>query len=448
MQCKERFTVRNAHGLSHLQWLAIWFFLIIMLVAGQHRLTYSVHYEEIMQASSSDLVDLVEAGSIERRIAFLVLLVGGALMLAGARKFGPQSNVLGNNAALACFVGLGFCSLLWSNDPELTFRRSSEYLILCIGAAAAGRILGLRGVVWLGFLGSTGYLLIGLISEAVLGTLHPLSFDYRFCGTLHPNHQAWNCVLLLISGSALLRQIRRFWRPAYFMAMTLGVVFLFLTKSRTSLACGALALTFYWGGRLSGRQTLRLLYVSGILLVAVLFAATFVDSGVASQLDRTLLAGRDEETYQNLSGRIPLWSLCMEYVRVRPVAGYGFESFWTADHIRDISDQEGWTVPISHNGFIELMLGLGVIGLTLYLYQLASTWRMLRRSYKATRDPFVRFYLALFVFYVMCMFAEAIAFDVGLPTFCLLSMLWSRKQFVSGPAERIISAPQPVRAYQ
>jgi O-antigen ligase len=137
----------------------------------------------------------------------------------------------------------------------------------------------------------------------------------------------------------------------------------------------------------------------------------------------------------------------MEYVGVRPLAGYGFESFWTGDHIRDISAQEGWTVPISHNGFIELMLGVGVVGLTLYLYQLASTWRMLRRSYKATRDPFVRFYLALFVFYIACMFAEAIAFDVGLPTFCLLSMLWSRKQFAPVSAERMIPARRPMQAY-
>jgi exopolysaccharide production protein ExoQ len=446
MRRKGQFSIGTPQCLSPVQSLAIGFLLIVLLVAGQHELTYSLHYDEIMQMSSSQLADIVDAGSIVRRIAFVALLVGGALMLVIVRKGGSHWNGLRNNVPLVCFVGFAFLSALWSSDPGITFRRSSEYLILCIGAAAAGRFLGLRGVIRLGFLGSTGYLLIGLISEVVLGTFHPFTFDYRFCGTLHPNHQAWNCVLLLISGSALLPQVRRSWRIAYLMAMALGGVCLFLTKSRTSLVCGALALVFYWAGPAPGKQKLRLAFVSGTVLVGVLFVAMFVNSRVATQLDRTLLAGRDEDTYQNFSGRIPLWELCMEYVGVRPLLGYGFESFWTADHIQDVSAEEGWTVPISHNGFIELMLGLGVIGLSLYLYQLADTWRLLRRSYRATRDPFVRFCLALLVFYFTCTFLEAIAFDVGLPTFCLLSILWSRKQFAPWPPQGMVRTPRPIQA--
>ena len=426
------------------QCVAIGILFIVMLVTG-HDLTYSAHSDEIKYMSSSQLVDLVvTGGSITRRITFVVLLIGGVLVLAGAWNDGPRSSALRNNVVLACFVGFTFLSVSWSSDPGLTFRRACEYFIVYVGAAAAGRILGLRGIVWLGFLGSTGYLLIGLISEMVLGTFHPFSLDYRFCGTLHPNHQAWNCGLLLISGSALLPRIRRFWRPAYFMAMTLGVVCLFLTKSRTSLLCGVLALVYYWAGELRPKQLLA----TGTLLVGSLLAATFLPSKTVSQLDGMLLAGRDTDSYENFSGRLPLWNLAMEYVGERPLAGYGFNSFWTPDHIREVSAEVEWTVSHSHNDYIELMLGLGAIGLSLYLSQLCRTWWLLRRSYERTRNPFVRFYLALLVFYLACMFTEAIAFDVGLPTFCLLSMLWSRKQFAPVPAERMIPAPRPMQAYQ
>ena len=444
MRRHERFTVDNSRGLSMRQCVAIGILFIVMLVTG-HDLTYSAHSDEIKYMSSSQLVDLVvTGGSITRRITFVVLLIGGVLVLAGAWNDGPRSSALRNNVVLACFVGFTFLSVSWSSDPGLTFRRACEYFIVYVGAAAAGRILGLRGIVWLGFLGSTGYLLIGLISEMVLGTFHPFSLDYRFCGTLHPNHQAWNCGLLLISGSALLPRIRRFWRPAYFMAMTLGVVCLFLTKSRTSLLCGVLALVYYWAGELRPKQLLA----TGTLLVGSLLAATFLPSKTVSQLDGMLLAGRDTDSYENFSGRLPLWNLAMEYVGERPLAGYGFNSFWTPDHIEDVSAEVGSAVPHSHNDYIELMLGLGAIGLSLYLSQLCRTWWLLRRSYERTRNPFVRFYLALLVFYLACMFTEAIAFDVGLPTFCLLSMLWSRKQFAPVPAERMIPAPRPMQAYQ
>ena len=448
IQLNHRSTVSPSYCLSRSQWLTIGFLFVILFVAGQHDFSYSAHYDEIMQMSSGQLVDVVDAGSIMRRISFAGLLVCGIFILFRTWRDREYSNVLTSNLVLACFVGFGFLSVLWSSDPGLTIRRASEYLILCIGAAAIGRILGSRGTVWLGFLGSTGYLLIGLICELALGTFHPLSFDYRFCGTLHPNHQAWNCTLLLISGSTLLPQMRRFWRAGCLLAMTLGAVCLFLTKSRTSLVCATLALTFYWAGSLSNRQKLRVVFVCGTLLVTILFATSLVDSGVLSKFDRLLLAGRDEGTYQNFSGRIPLWELCMEYVGSRPVAGYGFESFWTEDHIRDISAQEGWTVPISHNGFIELMLSVGVIGLALYLFQLASTWWMLRNSYEAVHNPFVRFFITLFVFYFLCMFTEAIAFDVGLPTFCFLTMLWSRKQFAPVPTERVILVQRLLKAYQ
>jgi len=447
MQSLRTFKPSTSQNPSPCQWLTIGLLFVIILVAGQHNVAYSVHYDEIMHVSSRELAETVEAGSIARRIALLVLLVGAAFMLIRTRGRDTDQTIIRSNMSLSCFVVLAFLSVLWSDEPSLTFRRSTEYLILCIGAAATGRILGARGVVWLGFLGSTGYLVIGLVSEVVLGTFRPFSLDYRFCGTLHPNHQAWNCCLLLISGSVLLPQLCRFWRPACLLAMFLGAACLLLTKSRTSLVCGMLALAFYWARRMSGMQKLRLVYFSGTILVAVLFAATLLDARLTSRLDQTLLAGRDQDTYQNFSGRIPLWSLCMEYVGVRPLTGYGFESFWTMDHISDISAQEGWTVPISHNGFIELMLGVGVTGLTLYLYQLASTWRLLQRSYGATYDPYVRFYLALSLFYFACMFAEAIAFDIGLPTFCLLSMLWSREQFAAVPSESITQTARTIHAY-
>ena len=418
-----------------------------MMAAG-HDLTLSAHYDDIQNMTVDQLVYVAATGSIARRIGCAALLIGAVLTMAAAKNEGQPLSALRNNRALACFVGFAFLSMLWSSEPDLTLRKSAEYFILCVGAAEAGRILRLRGVVWLAFLGSTGYLLIGLIAEVLLGTFHPFSFDYRFCGTLNPNHQAWNCILLLLSGSALLRQIRSSWRIAYFMAMTLGVACLLLAKSRTSLVCGALALMFYWVGRLSLTQKLALAFIIGTLLGSVLFSATLVSSGGTSNFSRMLLAGRDVDSYQNLSERVPLWKATIEYVGESPLAGYGFNSFWTSNHIRDVSAEAGTTVVHSHNEFIELMLSLGAVGLTLYLFQLADTWRILLRSYKVTRNPFVRFYLALLIFNFACMFTEAIAFDVGLPTFCLLSMLWSRKQFAPNSIARVIPALESVQAYQ
>ena len=310
------------------QRLMIGFLLLVMFVIGKHDLTASSPYNLAMHMSSDDLAYSVQTGSVQRQIAFVALLAVSILMIVRTRPGVSQPGILRNNLPLACFVGFAILSASWSGDPALTLRRTAEYCILCAGAIAAGRVLGSRGVVWLGFLGSTGYLALGLLAEGVLGTFHPLSLDYRFYGTLYPNEQAWNCILSLITGSTLISRSRGLSRFGFIGVMAIGGVCLMLTKSRTSLVCGVLTLAFYWAERLSRKYILTLLPTATIL-ASVLIGAYLLDSEAAKQLNQTLLAGRDADTYENFSGRVPLWRLCMEYVAVRPVAGYGFYGFWT-----------------------------------------------------------------------------------------------------------------------
>lgn len=406
--------------------------LVILMVSSHQSLTYSLHYGEIMAKSTAELGSEIEAGSPGRRVAYIALLIGACIVLFRRRGTGRYVSAVRNNIPLACFVGLTFFSIAWAGDAGLTLRRSIEYLIFCLGTIAAARILGLKRIVWLGFAGSAAYLVLGIACELYLGTFHPLDVDYRFCGTAHPNHQAWNCVLLLLSGSALHSEIHRPWKGLFRLLMLLAVLCLVLTKSRTSLACGCLALLIYWGPRLSIRQKLAgaLAFVT---LLAILLVPFLALGGGASRLNASLLAGRAQSTYENFSGRIPLWEACMQYVGRRPRLGYGFNGFWTPRHIEEISATQGWTVPVAHNGYIELLLSVGIVGLLLYTYQLGSTWKILRRAYRANPDPFTRFYLVLLIYYCIEMFAEAIGFDLGLPTFCLMAMLWSRKLWFQQP---------------
>lgn len=415
--------------------LAIGFLFLVMIVVGKHEFTSSAPDNLAMHMSSDDLASSVQAGSLQRQIALLVLFAGAIVVFTTTRGNGSYSSALRSNPALACFVGLAFLSVSWSRDPALTFRRTSEYFILCIAAMAAGRVLGPRGVIWLGYLGSAGYLLIGVCAEMALHTFQPFNIDYRFYGTLYPNEQAWNCVLLLICGSALFYEIRGLWRVMYVVTIILGGVCLLLTKSRTSLVCGVAALVFFWCSRWSQKRY-QVLIIAGTLAGAIWGSIALMNPGVKSHLGQMLLAGRDADTYENFSGRIPLWQLCLEYIGKRPVVGYGFDSFWTPDHIKTISAHEGWAVPASHNGFLELLLGLGALGLALYLLHLIGTWRMLKTNNRKARCLITRCYLALFYFYLMCMFTETIAFDVGLPTFCLLCLFWSRRWWFAEVSRR------------
>ena len=83
------------------------------------------------------------------------------------------------------------------------------------------------------------------------------------------------------------------------------------------------------------------------------------------------LLGRDS----TLSGRTFLWTMVVNRGLEQPWLGHGFQAFWQTDSepALDIWESAGWTPLSSHNGFLDIWLDLGVVGLVLFLAQLAVT---------------------------------------------------------------------------
>lgn len=70
-----------------------------------------------------------------------------------------------------------------------------------------------------------------------------------------------------------------------------------------------------------------------------------------------------------LTGRIPLWKAVIPYIQERPLLGYGYRSFWlmTFGPSLNVWEIVGWKAPHAHNGYIDLWLQLGIVGLILCL---------------------------------------------------------------------------------
>ena len=75
----------------------------------------------------------------------------------------------------------------------------------------------------------------------------------------------------------------------------------------------------------------------------------------------------------SLTGRVPLWGELLGVIQQRPWVGYGFGAIWTIEEFRTSLQQTlGWLYPvvIADNGFLDMLLHVGVIGLVLFL----ATW--------------------------------------------------------------------------
>jgi exopolysaccharide production protein ExoQ len=159
------------------------------------------------------------------------------------------------------------------------------------------------------------------------------------------------------------------------VAMAVGLIV--KADSMTSLSCFGLAGTVMvlvsakW---VVQRPAVVLLLVAGAAGVALF--ALFMDTG-GSMLQSI---GRNS----TLTGRTQIWAAVLAQ-RINPVLGTGFESFWMGNRLQSVWSLSQVGIEEAHNGYLELYLNLGWVGLTLLGVLIVSGYRHALELYR--RDP-------------------------------------------------------------
>ncbi|HME41669.1 MAG TPA: O-antigen ligase family protein [Syntrophorhabdales bacterium] len=347
-------------SLRDTRWWLFWAAVVLGLgvfwfIEGHDLLWGARDWTEVTEASVQ-----VEEGSAPRRVSLLILGAFGVFsLLRRERKPWHAQSLL---TWLALFFLLwALISLAWTEDVGMTFRRLLVLAMFCLGAIGLAESFSVPAIVLMVFVVTGVYLTVGFAAEAALGTFLPLDPDYRFAGTMHPNHQGMNCALLLVSALFLAKHAKRMPRALVLSAAGVAFVFLFLTKSRASLGGAILSLLVYWALVVPGSRKGVLLLVAGIISIIIIF---FLGDILFYRLGESMLLGRsdDPDSVSMLTGRIPLWKVCIEQIAMRPFQGYGYGAFWTPQHIYEISASEDWGVAEAHSAYVELALGVGLMG--------------------------------------------------------------------------------------
>jgi O-antigen ligase len=376
---------------AKIPWLTFAFLAGVFLVA-QHQWSYSLRARENFGTTVDSIMTITEEGNLARRIAFFLL--GAFAVVSLLRKARFRIKVEGSLGWLIILLlSLAFLSLSWSEDPPMTLRRIVVLAMLSIGALAVSQTFSARDLaLWVFF--STGlYLCVGLAAEIVLGTFHPLTGAYRFAGTLHPNAQATNCALLLLS-SLFLMQDRRRWRSAFFAVTLVALLCLFLTKSRTSLIFAMFSPILYWVLTLRSSHKFALFLCTVSLACLVLLLGDYVLPVFqhAIRLDR-----KDDDT-MTLASRLPIWTQTLSYIWERPIYGYGYDCFWTSRHVADIVRRLGWPVSHAHSAYLDVTVGLGLSGGITYILIMIIGIRRALLAHNLSRNASLRFIAAALIF--------------------------------------------------
>jgi exopolysaccharide production protein ExoQ len=78
-----------------------------------------------------------------------------------------------------------------------------------------------------------------------------------------------------------------------------------------------------------------------------------------------------------IEGRGRLWEILLQ-MDTNPILGTGFESFWLGERVQSIWKQVRWHPNQAHNGYLEMYLNLGAVGLCIFLGLIIATFRKIR----------------------------------------------------------------------
>jgi exopolysaccharide production protein ExoQ len=417
---------------DRIPWHIFLFIFAVFYLSTPFDITFSRGLREILDYGDPNLYDLtplmtsIREGHIARRIALIALGGVGLITLARCwRRVTPTGILL-----LLLFFLFGFwatLSIAWSVAPALTVRRLSVIWLIAGGALCFGVRLSVRDFPRLTFFVCGATLLLSVIAELALSTFHPFQEGYRFAGVLHPVPQGWNCGLLVISAFDLFRNEKR-GRFVYLVIFFLAFIFLLFTGSRMPMAGTLVALWVYCLLTMSFGTILA--YLGSALFIA--WIGYFVAGDFFIQhSDYFINLGRGEagmEGMRTLTGRTDLWRECLRYAVDRPLIGYGYETFLTPRFFLQISKAIDWVPLSAHSGYIQVFLGLGLVGVSLLL---AVLFTVLKRSFLfAQRSKDYVFFITVLLWYSWNLMLESLILtDPVFPAF-LAIMIALRMAFV------------------
>lgn len=401
--------------------------------------------------------EMAEGSPVDRLVFQIILALGIVVLLVRKRR--PIS-LLRANLLILTYFGYCLLAVLWSDFPDVAFKRwikaIGDLVMVLIVATGAEPVEALRRLVT-----RSGFVLLPL-SAVLIRYFGNLGRGYDPDGLpmntgVTTNKNTLGLITFVLSLGAVWN-VWRFlrargqagrWRHllAHGIVLAFGVAVLIMADSATSLFCFIVGASLITASQLSivRRSPGRIHAVVGLM---ALFGTIVLIFGGRGAFTHAL--GRQE----SFTGRTEIWSAVIGAVP-NPIIGAGFESFWLGSRLEEVWNglSQYMHVNEAHNGYIEVYLNLGLIGLVLIVLLLVNAYRRACATYY--RDSTLG---GLMLAYV----ATAALYSITEAGFRMLSPMWiffliaeigclwsPRKRAVQPPAapsDRVIPIPPAIRA--
>jgi exopolysaccharide production protein ExoQ len=330
--------------------------------------------------SATSTTALMDGSPIDA-LFFLSLLASGIGVLIGRRK--RSLLLMSANWPIVWYFSYCLLSVVWSDFPDVSIKRwikaTGDVVMALVVVTDPQPVAALRRLF-----SRVGFVLLPL--SALFIKYYPaLGRGYnRWTGEQYNNGVTTDKNILGVTayvlGAGAFWQIIRLWKNstlpnrsrqlfAQCAVLGFGVWDLFTANSATSESCLMLAafLMLITGLRsIRGRSASVHALVLTLIVLGGFIKITGADAAVFHALGRN----------SNLTGRASeIWPLIIP-MAPNALLGAGFESFWLGPRLQKVWDAfPNLYVSEAHNGYIEIYLNLGIVGILLLFLVLVHGYR-------------------------------------------------------------------------
>jgi O-antigen ligase len=328
--------------------------------------------------------DAILDGSPLDRAVFTVLIIAGVLILSQRRI--NWNLFFKKNVWIWLYFIFGAISFFWSDYPFVSFKRWIK-------------ALGTLVMVMVILTEERPYAVIGIILRRLAFVFLPLSVVFvKYYPHLGRQYHSWAGTQMFtgvatqkngLGEICLIVGIYFLWNlllgrrdenepehqlpfPIYILILPIWAWLFYIADSITSLVCFVVAAGIF----LVARQPAVIGKPERLMRICVLFIVLFGIIEVAFDMKDTVIAmlGRRPD----LTTRVPMWEDLMSMVR-NPLLGYGYESFWLGARLEYMREKWGMEHQ-AHNGFLEMYLNMGLVGVCFIVCWIVSGLRKIIRQ--------------------------------------------------------------------
>lgn len=391
--------------------MSLWIPIVWLFIAGSRPISLW------LSPTQGDLTDrYLEGSPLDRN--FFALLIIAALVVLFKRRNRIRAFLRANGPLLLFFLYCGV-SICWSDFRDVAFKRwiraVGDLAMISVVITDREPVAAIKG-----FLARTGFLLLPLsvFFDLVRGQV---GREYHFGLTTNKN---------MFGGISMVLGLAAIWR--FYVTLQDRER---KNRAKRLLAHGSLAAVAAWclltansGTSTAGfvlgtmiivltsrffffqRPALLHLMVASLLFFAVYVSILNPNFGIVASM------GKDP----TLTGRTDVWPIVLS-LNPNPWVGAGFESFWLGSRLRTLWEIFPWRPNEAHNGYIEMYINIGWIGLLLLALVMMDGYGKIVRGFQEDKET-ASLRLAYFVVALVYNLTEA-GFRIFNPVWlvCLLS---------------------------